>query len=62
MGEPARHNGCRELVQWWSDKIAKSGDGAQVHATAVDPGDPEIDSLRCPHGVRYFLVPADGSE
>lgn len=56
MGEPLEHKDCREQGQ----KIADEIDAGVVDVTAADPGDPTIESMRCPHGVRYWLVPVDG--
>ena len=61
MGEPVEHKDCRDFLQWRADQIAEHQDGARVDVTAADPGDSSVESMRCPHGVRYWLVPVEGA-
>jgi hypothetical protein len=67
MGEPdeyltfARaafeHRNCRAKAQEFADGLP---DGVCRDVTAVPPSNTGIPSWPCPHGVRYWLVPAGG--
>jgi hypothetical protein len=56
----AEHSRCRDTAQQQADRIEKYDGGAHVDVTAVDPHDPFAEFFRCPHGVRYWIVPVKG--
>ena len=53
----AEHSSCRATLTSAAKHAEEHEGGARVDVTAVDPLDPLVASFRCPHGVRYWLVP-----
>lgn len=61
MAEPTNdHSECRDLVAMWATAAPELVDGQQCDVTVVEPANP-LQTCRCPHGVRYWIVPTEAA-